>query len=42
VGRFKAPKSISFVDALPLSAVGKVLRRHVREKYWTGQSRRVG
>ncbi len=42
VGRFKAPKSVSFVETLPLSAVGKVLRRHVREKYWKGQSRRVG
>ncbi|MNN03119.1 Long-chain-fatty-acid--CoA ligase [compost metagenome] len=41
LGRFKAPKSVSFVEALPVSAVGKVLRRQVREKYWSGQSRRV-
>jgi acyl-CoA synthetase (AMP-forming)/AMP-acid ligase II len=41
IGRFKAPKSIRFVDELPLSPVGKVLRRKVREKYWKGQSRRV-
>ena len=34
LGRFKVPKSISFVDALPLSVVGKVLRRQVRRKYW--------
>lgn len=42
IGRFKAPKSIDFVDALPLSAVGKVLRRQVRSKYWQQQSRQVG
>ncbi len=42
IGRFKAPKSIAFVDELPLSVAGKVLRRKVREKYWTDQLRRVG
>ncbi|MFL9867023.1 AMP-binding protein [Paraburkholderia fungorum] len=41
LGRFKAPKSIAFVQSLPLSTVGKVLRRAVREKYWKGVSRRV-
>ncbi|MBC8641257.1 AMP-binding protein [Caballeronia sp. EK] len=42
LGRFKAPKSIAFVDALPLSAVGKVLRRRVRDKYWRDGARQVG
>ncbi|KWR89143.1 AMP-binding protein [Cupriavidus sp. IDO] len=41
LGRFKAPKTVTMVEALPLSAVGKVLRRRVREKYWTDQPRRV-
>jgi fatty-acyl-CoA synthase len=41
IGRFKAPKQVVFVDALPLSVVGKVLRRHVRDKYWKDQARRV-
>ncbi|GJG94373.1 class I adenylate-forming enzyme family protein [Cupriavidus pauculus] len=41
LGRFKAPKTIAMVEALPVSAVGKVLRRRVREKYWTDQPRRV-
>ncbi|KXU83530.1 long-chain fatty acid--CoA ligase [Paraburkholderia monticola] len=41
LGRFKAPKTIVFVHSLPLSTVGKVLRRAVREKYWKGVSRRV-
>ncbi|KDP88489.1 long-chain fatty acid--CoA ligase [Cupriavidus sp. SK-3] len=41
LGRFKIPKSIVFVEALPVSVVGKVLRRQVREKYWEGKGRRV-
>ncbi|WP_429259460.1 class I adenylate-forming enzyme family protein [Paraburkholderia sp. GAS334] len=42
IGRYKAPRSIVFVDALPVSVVGKVLRRKVREKYWADRSRQVG
>jgi acyl-CoA synthetase (AMP-forming)/AMP-acid ligase II len=42
LGRFKAPKSIAIVEAVPTSAVGKVLRRQVRERYWKGQTRKVG
>ncbi|MCY1364982.1 3-[(3aS,4S,7aS)-7a-methyl-1,5-dioxo-octahydro-1H-inden-4-yl]propanoyl:CoA ligase [compost metagenome] len=41
LGRFKAPKTVTMVEALPVSAVGKVLRRRVREKYWMDQPRRV-
>ena len=41
LGGYKAPKSLIFVDELPTSAVGKVLRRKVREKYWEGMSRKV-
>ncbi|MCY1445912.1 Long-chain-fatty-acid--CoA ligase [compost metagenome] len=41
LGRFKAPKSLVFVSELPVSVVGKVLRRTVREKYWKDVSRRV-
>ena len=41
IGSYKAPKSISFIEQLPVSAVGKVLRRRVREKYWQNQSRNV-
>ncbi|MFM0336403.1 class I adenylate-forming enzyme family protein [Paraburkholderia fungorum] len=42
IGRYKAPKSIVFVEDLPVSVVGKVLRRKVREKYWADRSRQVG
>jgi acyl-CoA synthetase (AMP-forming)/AMP-acid ligase II len=38
---YKAPKTITFVDELPLSPVGKVLRRQVKEPYWVGLDRRV-
>ena len=42
IGAIKTPKTIAFVEALPLSAVGKVLRRKVQEKYWEGRERRIG
>lgn len=42
IGKHKAPKSITFVSELPLSAAHKVLRRTVREKYWAGRARRIG
>lgn len=38
---YKKPKSIDFVNALPKSPVGKILRREVRETYWKGQDRRI-
>jgi acyl-CoA synthetase (AMP-forming)/AMP-acid ligase II len=41
LGGYKAPKSLVFVDELPLSVVGKVLRRQVREKYWKGSLRNI-
>jgi acyl-CoA synthetase (AMP-forming)/AMP-acid ligase II len=42
LGGHKAPKSIVFAPSLPISAVGKVLRRQVREKYWRGAERQIG
>lgn len=41
LGGYKAPKSVAMVPALPLSPVGKVLRREVRQKYWAGHRRSV-
>lgn len=37
-----APKRVEFVDALPLTAVGKVDKKVLREKFWAGQTRMVG
>lgn len=39
---YKKPKAVDFVDALPVSGYGKVLRREVREKYWQGRESRIG
>ena len=39
---YKAPKSVAVVDELPVSPVGKVLRRTVGEKYWDSSDRGVG
>ena len=33
LARYKIPKSVDFVDALPRNAAGKVLKRELREKY---------
>jgi fatty-acyl-CoA synthase len=41
LGSYKAPKTVTFVRELPLSPVGKVLRRQVRQRYWVGRDRQV-
>lgn len=39
---YKKPKAVEFVDGLPVSDYGKVLRRQVRERYWSDRDRKVG
>jgi acyl-CoA synthetase (AMP-forming)/AMP-acid ligase II len=41
VAGYKVPKSIDFIDALPRSATGKVLKKDLRAPYWAGQDRQV-
>lgn len=41
LGSVKAPKTVDFVEALPRSPVGKVLKRELRDEYWQDQNRRV-
>ena len=41
-GAAYAPKRLEFVDRLPLTAVGKVDKKVVRARYWSGQERMVG
>jgi acyl-CoA synthetase (AMP-forming)/AMP-acid ligase II len=41
LGGFERPRSVDFVDSLPRTPSGKVLKRVLREPYWAGQSRRV-
>jgi fatty-acyl-CoA synthase len=33
LARFKVPKSVEIIDALPLSGMGKILKRDLREKF---------
>ncbi len=39
---YKKPKAVDFVDELPVSGYGKILRREVRDAYWQGHSGRIG
>jgi acyl-CoA synthetase (AMP-forming)/AMP-acid ligase II len=39
---YKKPKAVDFVDSLPVSGYGKILRREVREHYWKDQDVRIG
>jgi acyl-CoA synthetase (AMP-forming)/AMP-acid ligase II len=38
---YKAPKAVRFVESIPLSPVGKPLRRALREPFWAGRERRI-
>jgi len=38
---YKAPKSVRIVEEIPLSPVGKPLRRALREPFWQGRERRI-
>ena len=39
---YKVPKSVHFIDEVPKSPVGKLLRRAVRDPFWKGRDRRIG
>jgi long-chain acyl-CoA synthetase len=41
IASYKCPKSVDFLDALPKSGAGKIMKRELREKYWKGRPRRV-
>lgn len=38
---YKKPTSVDFVDSLPITPSGKIVKREVKEKYWKGYERRV-
>ncbi|SFI00232.1 Acyl-CoA synthetase (AMP-forming)/AMP-acid ligase II [Collimonas sp. OK307] len=42
IAGYKCPRSVAFVDALPLSGAGKILKTKLREPFWEGRSRKVG
>jgi fatty-acyl-CoA synthase len=33
LARYKVPKSVSFLPALPISAAGKILKRELKEQF---------
>lgn len=39
---YKKPRSVDFVEMLPKTGSGKLMRRKVREPFWAGHSRSVG
>jgi acyl-CoA synthetase (AMP-forming)/AMP-acid ligase II len=41
IAGYKAPRSCEFVNSLPLSAAGKVLKRELRRPYWADTDRGV-
>ena len=41
IARFKVPKAVEFVDALPRTATGKPQKFELREKEWAGHSSRI-
>ncbi len=41
IAGYKAPRSIEFTEALPLSGAGKILKTKLREPYWAGRDRSV-
>jgi fatty-acyl-CoA synthase len=41
-GSVQSPKSVDFVDAIPLTPVGKPDKKAVRAQYWEGTDRSVG
>ncbi len=38
---YKVPRSFDFEDALPRFPTGKLLKRHLRDKYWEGTGRKI-
>jgi len=41
IAHYKAPRTVDFVDALPRTPTGKILKRELRKPFWTGQERQV-
>jgi len=36
LARYKCPRSVEFLDALPKTGTGKILKKELRKKYWSG------
>ncbi len=42
LARYKAPKSVEFVDQIPKTGSGKLYKKGLKDKYWAGRDRRIG
>jgi acyl-CoA synthetase (AMP-forming)/AMP-acid ligase II len=41
IAGYKAPRTVDFVDALPMSGAGKILKRELRKQYWDDAGKQV-
>jgi long-chain acyl-CoA synthetase len=41
IARYKLPRSIDFIDALPRDPNGKLYKRRLRDPYWAGKERAI-
>ncbi len=42
IAKFKMPRAVEFVEGtLPKTGTGKIIKRELREKFWSGKERRV-
>lgn len=39
---YKKPRSVDFIEELPKTGSGKIMRRRIRDRYWSGRERSVG
>ena len=41
IANYKCPRRIAFLDALPISGAGKILKNKLRDPFWKDQKRNV-
>jgi acyl-CoA synthetase (AMP-forming)/AMP-acid ligase II len=41
IAGYKSPRSVEFVDAMPMSGAGKILKRDLRKRYWGDDASQV-
>ena len=41
IGSYKCPRGVSFIDAMPLSGAGKILKTVLRAPFWENHQRKV-
>ena len=41
IAGYKCPRQVKFVDELPMSGAGKILKNKLREPYWNQKSKGV-